>query len=129
MSVQSLEDFYLDTRRKRSPELKFGAGWRSPELEGWECTIFWVRDTKELCALWSPVLGLRSDGPISRWILGVPPHTNVQTPDEDELTVEVLAIFDQEDIESVLNTWEEHQEASDGFDWVSSSVRSARRSL
>ena len=118
----SLEEFYADATRKNSKELRFGSEWRSPDLPGWVCGIFWVADTNELCALWSPEKGLRSDGPVSRWILGIPPHTRAQPPDEDELSVEVLVQLEKGELQLTLKGWEEHADDPEGFDWLRSAV-------
>ena len=119
----SLAEFYESNRRKNSAELKFGSGWRSSQLEGWECGVFWVVDTKELCALWSPIVGLRSDGAVSRWILGIPPHTRTEELDDDEVSVEILTRIEEGDLEAALEGWADHVTDPDGFEWLTAAIR------
>lgn len=121
----SLAEFYESKRRKNSGELKFGTGWRSSQLDGWECGVFWVADTTELCALWSPIVGLRSDGAVSRWLLQFPPHTRTEELGDDEVSVEILRRIDEADLETVLEGWADHVTDPDGFEWLAAALTSS----
>ena len=89
--MESLGTFYEDERRTDSRELRFGLNWRSTAMPMFEFSVFWLEVTEELCALRSPIRDVVSDGPVSRFIVGIPPHTNPQKLRDEEVTVEVLA--------------------------------------
>jgi hypothetical protein len=116
--VQSLESFYADPRRHSGKELHFGLGWRTPRYEFFEFDVFWLEGTRELCALHSPVRDVRSDGPFSRFILGLPPHFRKQELRGEEVEVDVLALLDEDQVQDALGAWERHINEPDGYDWI-----------
>lgn len=120
--VESLESFYSNAERSDSREIGFGSGWRNRNYEFFEFTVFWIETTRELCALRSPIRHVRSDGMFSRFLLSLPPHAQVERLKDSELTVEVLARLDEEQLLTVLSGWEDHQKDADGFEWIRSSV-------
>ena len=121
--IDTLEEFYADPRRKQSREIQFGAGWQSSRFEGLEFQLFWVAATSELCVLRTPLLNIRSDSFLSRFIAGLPPHTRTQPLEEEEAMVDVIGEVQEGDLAALLNGWEEHRDRPDGFDWVLSVTR------
>jgi hypothetical protein len=121
LAIETLERFYNDTRRKDSEEVRFGIGWRSAN-EPFEFVVFWVAETEELCLLRSPVRDVQSDGMVSRFILGIPPHMRAQELRDDEVTVEVIARISEHELPLRLEGWEVHHRAPDGIEWVRSVV-------
>lgn len=122
MGIETLERFYSDTRRKNSEEVRFGIGWRSAKHELFEFVVFWVAETEELCLLRSPIHDVESDGMVSRFILGIPPHVRAQELRDDEVTVEVIARISEQELPLRLEGWEVHHQAPDGIEWVRSVV-------
>lgn len=120
--VETLEDFYADPARKGSREISFGSGWRSSKYELFEYTLFWVASTSELCAMRAPIRDVRSDGPISRFVLGVPPHFRSQELRGAEVTVAVLALVGETELTGLLEGWEQHHVSVDGLEWVQERV-------
>ncbi|MGH2729913.1 MAG: hypothetical protein ACRDJI_04820 [Actinomycetota bacterium] len=118
--METLERFYSDPRRRASREIRFGTGWRSSKLNDFEFVVFWVAATEELCLLKAPIRGLQSDGMFSRFILGIPPHTNPRPLGDNEVTVEVLAKVAEEDLSETLAGWEDHLADPDGLGWIKS---------
>lgn len=124
--MESLGSFYADPHRSGSREIRFGSGWRSRNYESFEFNVFWVEATKELCALRSPIRHVRSDGVISRFVLGLPPHAEVQELKDNELSIEVLGRLDEEQLRVVLARWERHLHDPDGFDWIRTALAPPR---
>ncbi|HEV2756548.1 MAG TPA: hypothetical protein VG318_12330 [Actinomycetota bacterium] len=116
--MESIDRFYADERRRGSEEIRFGSQWRTPAWPSFEFAVFWVADTGELCALRSPIRDVASDGPVTRFVLGVPPHTNPQPLGDHEVTVEVLASLTAAEVDERLSGWESHHRDPDGFDWL-----------
>lgn len=116
--MESLGTFYEDERRTDSRELRFGLNWRSTAMPMFEFSVFWLEVTEELCALRSPIRDVVSDGPVSRFIVGIPPHTNPQKLRDEEVTVEVLANLTEKEVLDRLGGWEAHNADPDGFDWL-----------
>lgn len=124
--LETLESFYANPARSGSREMRFGSGWRSRNYGFFEFTVFWIQNTRELCALRSPIRHVRSDGMFSRFFLGLPPHAEVQKLKDAELTVEVLGRLNEEHLLAVLSDWKDHQEDADGFEWIRSKVSATR---
>ena len=120
--METLDEFYADDRRRRSDEIGFGSHWVSSTFPGFEFSVFWLVDTEELCALRSPLRDVALDGPVSRFVLGIPPHTNPQDLRDDEVVVEVLASLTETEIGERLSDWEPHNREPDGFDWLRRAV-------
>ena len=116
--MESLEAFYSDEARRSSEEVRFGSGWRSTENPGFLFLVFWLSSTKELCALRSPDIDVQPDGPIRRFIIGIPLHTNPGELKDEDVRVEVLADLDEEEVRAQLDGWELHNDEPDGYDWL-----------
>ena len=123
--MQSLDTFYEDQRRRESKELHLGIGWRSRRYELFEFTLFWLADTRELCALRSPIRNVQPDGFFRRFILGLPQHMRKSELRDDEVQIEVLAVLPEAQVHSVLAEWRSHVTDPAGFDWVRDRVAAA----
>lgn len=121
-SVECLEAFYGDTQRRESREIRFGTGWRSSRYELFEFVVFWVAATEELCVLRTPIRDVQSDGLVSRFVLGIPPHTNPRSLSDDEVTIEVLARIPAVDLMKRLEGWEDRVKDPDGIEWIRSAA-------
>lgn len=124
--MQALTDFYDADERRRGDELHFGVGWRTPRYSLFEFSLFWIRDTRELCALRAPVRGVGPRGPFSNPLAPVPLYSNVQQQREEDLRIEVLAVLEEANLREVLNGWQGHVDDPAGFDWVVSRVSTGR---
>ena len=120
--IESLETFYDDARRRDSSEVRFGSGWRSSRLHNFEYLVFWIEATQELCLLRAAVRDVQSDGVFSRFVLGLPPHTNPRELRDHEVSVEVLAVLPEDEVLNRLEGWERHLGDHDGIGWVRSVV-------
>jgi hypothetical protein len=125
--MESLGDFYEDDRRRDSPELHFGTNWRSTEFPGYEFSVFWLADTHELCVLRSPIVDVKSDGIVSRFILGIPPHTNPTELRDDEVKVDVLVTLTERHLLERLAGWESRRSEPDGYDWLRRAARGSAK--
>lgn len=114
----TLEDFYSVPSRRQSREIEFGSSWRSSKWSGYEFRVFWVAETNELCTLRTPVLDIQSDGPFSRFVVGMPPHTRTRPLEPNEAVVEILDEFTEQDLDVLLDGWEKHSETPDGYEWI-----------
>jgi hypothetical protein len=121
--VETVEAFYEDERRRNSREVRFGVDWRSSKYALFQFGVFWVEDTQELCLLRSPIRDVQWDGPVSRFILQVPPHVNAQPLRDHEVTVEVIARLPDDEIAEVLDGWRDHLGEPDGIEWVRGRVK------
>ncbi len=120
--MEALREFYEDDRRRDSEEVGFGSEWLSAGYPGFEFSVFWVAATQELCALRSPLRDVASDGPVSRFVLGIPPHTNPWELRDEEVSVEVLAYLPKEEVDQRLAGWETRNREPGGLDWLRRAV-------
>ena len=120
--IETLDAFYSDERRRDSAELRFGSGWRSSRLVNFEYLVFWIAATEELCLLRAAIRDVQSDGVFSRFVLGLPPHTNPRELRDHEVSVEVLGRLSEEEVKRSLRGWEAHLFDADGIEWVRSVV-------
>jgi hypothetical protein len=116
--VATLEAFYDDDRRQESREVWFGSGWQSSKEELFEFLVFWVADTEEVCLLRTPLRDVQSDGVLSRFVLGIPPHVNPRPLGDEEATVEVLAKMSEKQVGEALEGWQDHLGNSGGVEWL-----------
>ena len=116
--METLDRFYSVEQRRGSEEVPFGSHWSSSAYPGFEFSVFWLADTHELCALRSPIRDVVSDGPVTRFVLGIPPHVNPRELRDDEVVVEVLASLTHAEIGERLSGWEAHNPEPGGFDWL-----------
>lgn len=115
--MRSLEAFYSNDERRTSEEVRFGSGWQSTAAPDDVFSIFWLSATKELCALRSPDIDVQPDGPVRRFILGIPLHTNPGELRDEDVRVEVLAELSEE-VRTRLSGWETHNTEPDGYGWL-----------
>lgn len=120
--IETLESFYGDQRRRDSVELRFGSGWRSSRLDNFEYQVFLIAATEELCLLRAAIRDVQSDGVFSRFVLGLPPHTNPRELRDHEVSVEVLARLPEDEVDRRLQGWETHLSDPGGIEWVRSVV-------
>ncbi|MGZ4619285.1 MAG: hypothetical protein ACXV5Q_08065 [Frankiaceae bacterium] len=104
--------FYdADSRRRESPEVSFGDGWRRHSDKHATYRLSWVVDTGELYAVREPHHG----GLLASYL----DQLRIDQPDTDELTVEVLAVFPRrEAVEEALSGWQKKMEHHNSLDWV-----------
>jgi hypothetical protein len=123
-----LDEFFEDERRRNSPERLFGMEWRSEHDPDSVYTIFWLADTRELCALQAPRRDVKVGGGTTNIFAGGEIWTNIQRPRNDELTVSVLGLIDDvERLDEVLQGWDDHLLDPDGLEWVKRAVGSSER--
>lgn len=124
--MQNLDEFYAEDTRRRSHEVHLGVGWRSRDYVSFEFSLFWIEETKELCALRAPKRDVGPRGPFSPGsFVPVPLYHNIQPPKEKELNIEVLAVLDRDQLEKNLAGWEQHVADRDGLEWVKARVAEA----
>lgn len=124
--MQSLDEFYSVDSRRRGPELHLGVGWRSGDYVLFEYSLFWIQETRELCALRAPKRDVGPRGPFSNPLFApVPLYHNIQPPKEKELGIEVLARLEEDEVKELLAGWEEHLADPAGFEWVKERVAEA----
>jgi hypothetical protein len=104
--------FYdADPRRRESPEVSFGDGWRRPGDPHATYRLSWVAETGELYTVREPHHG----GLLASYL----DQLRIDDPDVDELTVEVLAVLPtQQAVEAALSGWRRKMEHHDSLEWV-----------
>lgn len=116
--MQTLDEFFADERRSGSDERRFGSGWRTPGEPGVVYSVFWLADTKELCALRSSVTDVKIGGGLTNMFASGEIWANTQAPDSAQMSVVVLGHVEEDELDARLDGWEMRQAAPDGFDWV-----------
>ena len=116
--MQSLDEFYAEHPRRRSPEAHLGGGWHSRVYVSFEFSLFWIEETKELCALWARKRDVGPRGSFSPFSWPVPLYSQIQPPKDKELSVEILGVLEETEVEQALAGWEEHLADPDGFEWI-----------
>ena len=112
-----IEEFYDDDERRRtSDELQFGQDWH--DAHGRRYELNWIVDTGELYVM--------QDDPPMVWadpfgdVVSMPVAT-------DHLGVRVLAVIrDGDEIEQVLNGWNEVMATSDSVSWLTTRLQARR---
>lgn len=120
--MQTVEEFYANEARRDSREIRFGSGWRSTRFPEWDFSVFWIAATEELCLLSAPVPDVESDGPVYRFILQIPPHTNPKQLRDEDVTIEVLAKIPESALSDLLGEWESRRAEGDAVEWLRSQV-------
>jgi hypothetical protein len=114
---QSIADFYdADPRRRESEEVEYGDGWTRHDDVHATYRLSHVRDTGELYLVREPHPG----GILARYL----DQLGVDQADVDELLVEVLAVLPAEEVDRVLDGWQQAMHGTDSLPWVRARVGS-----
>jgi len=113
----NIEEFYdADPRRRPSTEVELGTEWR--DTLGVRYEISWIADTGELYSMREPVAPERED-PFG----GLHVRTGPSAPVAG-MTVAVLAsIATREQLEQVLDGWEEEMDRPNSVAWLAGRLR------
>ncbi len=105
-----IDEFYsADSRRGRSPEVRFGGAWL--DESGYSYSVVWLEQTGELYAI-RQVLRVAGPPPVADpWVLVLPPRADV----EAEIFV-LLTEPSRPRIESLLDGWPDLQGEPGGFE-------------
>lgn len=114
----TLDEFYADPARRESKEISFGFGWRSSHSPNSEFVVFWIESTGELCLLETPLVDLESDQVVSRFVLGVPPHTNPHRFRDQEISIRILGSFSEAEVDQIMAGWQDHLRSAAGIEWI-----------
>jgi hypothetical protein len=111
-----IEQFYAqDERRRRSPEVEFGTDWFDANGNRYE--LSWVEDTGELYAMLELVPEADSWTPFG--------DIEVENLPVDRLVVTLVGnISSRDEVERVLEGWQEEMGKPDGISWVAERLRS-----
>jgi hypothetical protein len=111
-----IEQFYAqDERRRRSPEVEFGTDWFDAKGNRYE--LSWVEDTGELYAMLELVPEADSWTPFG--------DIEVENLPVDRLVVTLVGnIISRDEVERVLEGWQEEMGKPDGISWVAERLRS-----
>ena len=111
-----IEQFYAqDERRRRSPEVEFGTDWF--DAKGSRYELSWVEDTGELYAMLELVPEADSWTPFG--------DIEVENLPVDRLVVTLVGnISSRDEVERVLEGWQEEMGKPDGISWVAERLRS-----
>jgi hypothetical protein len=110
-----IEQFYAqDERRRQSAEYEFGTDWFDAKGNRYE--LSWVEDTGELYAMLELVPEADSWTPFG--------DIEVEKIPVDRLIVTVVGqIPRREDVERILEGWQEEMGKPDGISWVAERLR------
>jgi hypothetical protein len=113
----NVEEFYAaDPERRSSDEVPLGDGWSSVGDPSSTFTLFWIRDTGELCLMQAPSMSPKSPGSLGPYGSGI---ASVREPRASDLQVRVIARIASEDrLREVLEGHEEAEQLSDGVEWL-----------
>ena len=109
----TLEQFYADDRRRRSPEVTFGLDWTSASDPYAAYGLHWISATKEIYVLRAPRVPINS----------VPPYFGDTAPpifvSPDSYEVMVLGTAEAEDaLAAAIAGWEPEMAKPDSLRWV-----------
>lgn len=111
-----IEQFYAqDERRRSSAEVEFGTDWFDAKGNRYE--LSWVEDTGELYAMLELVPEADSWTPFG--------DIEVENLPVDRLVVTLVGnISSRDEVERVLDGWQEEMGKPDGISWVAERLRS-----
>lgn len=115
-----IEEFYdADQRRRESAEIELGRDWRDSDDVRYE--VSWVQDTGELYVMREPVPGGWADPFGGIHVSGA---RGVDDHEVEGMTLAVLGtIATQEELERILDGWEEAMQRPDGVRWLADRLR------
>jgi hypothetical protein len=113
----NIEEFYsADERRRQSPEIELGTEWFDAKGNRYE--LSWVEDTGELYAMLELVPEADSWTPFG--------DIEVEDIPLDRVVVTVIgAVPTREELESVLDGWQQEMAKPNGVAWVAERLRAA----
>jgi hypothetical protein len=107
-----ISEFYDgDPRRRESSEVAFGDGWSTEADEHSTYRANWLFETGELYVVREPHPG----GLFARYL----DQLDIDQVDVNELTVEVLGTFDDEEaVQAALAGWDKHMLKHESLTWL-----------
>jgi hypothetical protein len=117
-----LEQFYdQDERRRRSAELELGTDWT--DGSGVRYELSWVEDTGELYVMREPIVG---EWPDPFGGVHVEGAHHLDEAEQEGMVVSVVGIIaDREEVERILEGWEDLVGQPDSVAWLVDRLRGA----
>ena len=115
-----IEEFYdADPRRRESPEIELGRDWR--DRDGVRYEVSWVQETGELYVMREPVPSGWADPFGGIHVAGA---RSVDEKEVEGMTLAVLCkIETQEELERILEGWEQAMHGPNGVQWLADRLR------
>jgi hypothetical protein len=114
----TIREFYDADPRRRGPDRRLGDGWNTDLTPGVGYNLYWFPATAELFLMRAPKPGLVASpaGPRS---------DQVRPIQEEDLTVDVLAVLDEQEVAEALDGWQDVVAQPNSLDWLWDRVKRA----
>jgi hypothetical protein len=114
----TIGEFYDADPRRRGPDRSFGRGWNTDLTPNVGYNAYWIPATGELFVMRAPNPGLIGSP-------GGPRFDHVLPIREEDLTVDVLAVLSETELEDALAGWREMVTQPNSLDWLWERVKHA----
>lgn len=115
----NIDEFYAaDSRRRESQEVELGTEWR--DAQGVRYELSWVEDTSELYVMREPPPPVWEDPFGDMYV-----ETGDRAPVSGMTVVVIAQIHTRQQLEQILNGWEEAMVGADSVAWLIERLRTA----